>query len=431
MMPNNTVVNAIEKDQQKEQESLNLFYSTQTVIQKALNKLGYTQEMYELLKDPIRMLTVRIPVRMDDGTVQIFTGYRSQHNDAVGPTKGGVRFHPEVDEEEVKALSIWMSLKCGITDLPYGGGKGGIICDPRKMSFRELERLSRGYVRAISQIVGPTKDIPAPDVYTNSQIMAWMMDEYSRLREFDSPGFITGKPIVLGGSKGRETATARGVTICVEEAVKKKGFELQGARVVIQGFGNAGSYLAKFMHDAGAKVIAVSDVYGGVHDPNGLDIDYLLDRRDSFGTFSKIFEHTISNSELLELDCDILVPAAISNQITALNAANIKAKIVVEAANGPTTLEATTILTERGVLLVPDILASAGGVTVSYFEWVQNNQGYYWSEEEVDDKLSRVMIHSFENIYQTAALHRVDMRLAAYMVGIKKVAEAARFRGWV
>ncbi|MEW8988003.1 MAG: Glu/Leu/Phe/Val dehydrogenase, partial [Bacillus sp. (in: firmicutes)] len=333
-MPNNTVVNAIEKDHQKEQESLNLFYSTQTVIQKALNKLGYTHEMYELLKDPIRMLTVRIPVRMDDGTVQIFTGYRSQHNDAVGPTKGGVRFHPEVDEEEVKALSIWMSLKCGITDLPYGGGKGGIICDPRKMSFRELERLSRGYVRAISQIVGPTKDIPAPDVYTNSQIMAWMMDEYSRLREFDSPGFITGKPIVLGGSKGRETATARGVTICVEEAVKKKGFELQGARVVIQGFGNAGSYLAKFMHDAGAKVIAVSDVYGGVHDPNGLDIDYLLDRRDSFGTFSKIFEHTISNSELLELDCDILVPAAISNQITALNAANIKAKIVVEAANG-------------------------------------------------------------------------------------------------
>jgi glutamate dehydrogenase len=430
-MPNNTVINEIEKNQQKEQESLNLFSSTQTVIQKALTKLGYTHEMYELLKDPIRMLTVRIPVRMDDGTVQIFTGYRSQHNDAVGPTKGGVRFHPEVDEEEVKALSIWMSLKCGITDLPYGGGKGGIICDPRKMSFRELERLSRGYVRAISQIVGPTKDIPAPDVYTNSQIMAWMMDEYSRLREFDSPGFITGKPIVLGGSKGRETATARGVTICVEEAVKKKGIELQGARVVIQGFGNAGSYLAKFMHDAGAKVIAVSDVYGGVHDPNGLDIDYLLDRRDSFGTFSKIFDHTISNTELLELDCDILVPAAISNQITAQNAANIKAKIVVEAANGPTTLEATTILSERGVLLVPDILASAGGVTVSYFEWVQNNQGYYWSEEEVDEKLSKVMIHSFENIYQTSELHRVDMRLAAYMVGIKKMAEAARFRGWV
>ncbi|MGG3470763.1 Glu/Leu/Phe/Val dehydrogenase [Neobacillus pocheonensis] len=430
-MSANNVVDEITKEQQKEQESLNLFYSTQTVIQKALNKLGYTNEMYELLKEPIRLLTVRIPVRMDDGTVKIFTGYRSQHNDAVGPTKGGVRFHPEVDEEEVKALSIWMSLKCGITDLPYGGGKGGIICDPRQMSFRELERLSRGYVRAISQIVGPTKDIPAPDVYTNSQIMAWMMDEYSRLREFDSPGFITGKPIVLGGSKGRETATAAGVTICIQEAVKKKGIKLQGARVVIQGFGNAGSYLAKFMHDAGAKVIAVSDVYGAVYDPNGLDIDYLLDRRDSFGSFSQLFKNTITNKELLELDCDILVPAAISNQITAQNAANIKASIVVEAANGPTTLEATTILTERGILLVPDILASSGGVTVSYFEWVQNNQGYYWSEEEVNEKLAKVMVESFENIYQTAEAHQVDMRLAAYMVGIKKVAEASRFRGWV
>ena len=431
MTVNTAELNNLEKDQQKEEESLNLFYSTQTVIQKALNKLGYTTEMYELLKDPIRLLTVRIPVRMDDGSVKIYTGYRSQHNDAVGPTKGGVRFHPEVNEEEVKALSIWMTLKCGITNLPYGGGKGGIICDPRKMSFRELERLSRGYVRAISQIVGPSKDIPAPDVYTNSQIMAWMMDEYSRLREFDSPGFITGKPIVLGGSQGRETATAAGVTICIEEAVKKKGKELKGARVVIQGFGNAGSFLAKFLHDAGAKVVAVSDVYGGVYDPNGLDIDYLLDRRDSFGTFSQLFKDTITNQELLELECDILVPAAISNQITAKNAANIKAAIVVEAANGPTTLEATSILTERGVLLVPDILASAGGVTVSYFEWVQNNQGYYWSEEEVHQKLAKVMIDSFENIYQTAAAHQVDMRLAAYMTGIKKAAEASQFRGWV
>jgi glutamate dehydrogenase len=426
-----TVMNEMSKEQQKEKESLNLYYATQTVIQEALTKLGYNSEMYELLKEPIRLLTVRIPVRMDDGTIKVFTGYRSQHNDAVGPTKGGVRFHPDVDEAEVKALSIWMSLKCGITNLPYGGGKGGIICDPRKMSFRELERLSRGYVRAISQIVGPTKDIPAPDVYTNSQIMAWMMDEYSRLREFDSPGFITGKPLVLGGSHGRETATARGVTMCINEAVKKKGKELLGARVVIQGFGNAGSYLAKFMHDAGAKVVAVSDVYGGVYDPDGLDINYLLDRRDSFGTFSQLFTDTISNKELLELECDILVPAAISNQITEENAANIKAGIIVEAANGPTTLEATKILTERGVLLVPDILASAGGVTVSYFEWVQNNQGYYWSEEEVMEKLEKVMVSSFDTIYQQAQTHQVDMRLAAYMVGIKKVAEASRFRGWV
>ncbi|TDL75868.1 Glu/Leu/Phe/Val dehydrogenase [Rhodococcus qingshengii] len=424
-------MNEMSKEQQKEKESLNLYYATQTVIQEALTKLGYNSEMYELLKEPIRLLTVRIPVRMDDGTIKVFTGYRSQHNDAVGPTKGGVRFHPDVDEAEVKALSIWMSLKCGITNLPYGGGKGGIICDPRKMSFRELERLSRGYVRAISQIVGPTKDIPAPDVYTNSQIMAWMMDEYSRLREFDSPGFITGKPLVLGGSHGRETATARGVTMCIYEAVKKKGKELKGARVVIQGFGNAGSYLAKFMHDAGAKVVAVSDVYGGVYDPDGLDINYLLDRRDSFGTFSQLFTDTISNKELLELECDILVPAAISNQITEENAANIKASIIVEAANGPTTLEATKILTERGVLLVPDILASAGGVTVSYFEWVQNNQGYYWSEEEVMEKLEKVMVSSFDTIYQQSQTHLVDMRLAAYMVGIKKVAEASQFRGWV
>ncbi|MFP3125956.1 Glu/Leu/Phe/Val dehydrogenase [Ectobacillus funiculus] len=418
-------------EQNKEKESLNLFLSTQTIIKEALNKLGYSNEIFELLKEPIRMLTVRIPVKMDDGSVKVFTGFRSQHNDAVGPTKGGVRFHPEVNEEEVKALSIWMSLKCGITNLPYGGGKGGIICDPKNMSFRELERLSRGYVRAISQVVGPTKDIPAPDVYTNSQIMAWMMDEYSRIREFDSPGFITGKPIVLGGSQGRETATARGVAICIEEASKKKGIDLQSARVIIQGFGNAGSYLAKFMQDAGARIIGISDALGALYDPEGLDIDYLLDRRDSFGTVTNLFTNVITNQELLEKECDILVPAAISNQVTAQNAHHIKASIVVEAANGPTTLEATKILDERGVLLVPDILASSGGVTVSYFEWVQNNQGYYWSEEEVAEKLQKVMVDSFENVYQTSQSHQVDMRLAAYMVGIRKSAEASRFRGWI
>lgn len=414
-----------------QQESLNVLESTQTVIHEALSKLGYSETMYEFLKEPMRMFTVRIPVRMDNGETKIFTGYRAQHNDAVGPTKGGVRFHPDVTEDEVKALSIWMSLKCGIVDLPYGGGKGGIICDPREMSFRELERLSRGYVRAISQIVGPTKDIPAPDVFTNSQIMAWMMDEYSQIREFDSPGFITGKPLVLGGSQGRETATAKGVTICIEQAAKKRGIEIKGARVVVQGFGNAGSFLAKFMHDAGAKVIAISDAYGALHDENGLDIDDLLERRDSFGTVTKLFTNTISNQELLELDCDILVPAAIENQITAANAHNIKASIVVEAANGPTTLEATRILTERGILLVPDVLASSGGVTVSYFEWVQNNQGYYWTEEEVETRLRDVLVRSFENVYNTHATRGVNMRLAAYMVGVRKMAEASQFRGWV
>ncbi|MFP7169426.1 Glu/Leu/Phe/Val dehydrogenase [Terribacillus sp. 7520-G] len=408
-----------------------LLESTQRVVQSALKKLGYPEEVYELLKEPVRLMTVRIPVRMDDGSTKIFTGYRAQHNDAVGPTKGGVRFHPEVSENEVKALSIWMSLKAGIVDLPYGGGKGGIICDPREMSFRELEGVSRGYVRAISQIVGPTKDIPAPDVMTNSQIMAWMMDEYSRMDEFNNPGFITGKPIVLGGSQGRETATAKGVTICLREAAKQKGISIEGARVVIQGFGNAGSYLAKFMHEAGAKVIGISDAYGALYDPDGLDIDYLLDRRDSFGTVTNLFKSTITNTELLELDCDILVPAAVENQITKDNAHNIKAQIVIEAANGPTTFEATEILTERGILLVPDVLASAGGVTVSYFEWVQNNQGYYWTEQEVEERLEKVMLKGFQNVYQTAQTRRVDMRLAAYMVGVRKMAEASRFRGWI
>jgi glutamate dehydrogenase len=406
--------------------------STQTVIGQALKRLGYTDEMYELLKEPMRVLTVRIPVRMDDGVVKVFTGYRAQHNDAVGPTKGGVRFHPDVTENEVKALSIWMSLKCGIVDLPYGGGKGGVVCDPRQMSFRELERLSRGYVRAVSQIVGPTKDIPAPDVMTNSQIMAWMFDEYSRIREFDAPGFITGKPLVLGGSQGRETATAMGVTIVIREALKKRGIDVRDARVIVQGFGNAGSYLSKFMHEAGAKVVGISDVYGALYDPEGLDIEYLLDKRDSFGTVTKLFEKTaITNEELLVQDCDILVPAAIENQITAHNAGDVKASIIVEAANGPTTLEATKIVTDRGILLVPDVLASAGGVIVSYFEWVQNNQGYYWTEEEVHAKLESMMVKGFDTVYQTHATRGVDMRLAAYMVGVRKMAEAARYRGWV
>ncbi|MFD0958788.1 Glu/Leu/Phe/Val family dehydrogenase [Paenibacillus chungangensis] len=412
-------------------EKSDVLHATQLVIEQALERLGYGKDMIELLKEPLRMLTVRIPVRMDDGSTMVFTGFRSQHNDAVGPTKGGVRFHPAVTEREVKALSIWMSLKCGIADLPYGGGKGGVICDPRNMSFGELERLSRGYVRAVSQIVGPTKDIPAPDVMTNSQIMAWMMDEYSRIREFDSPGFITGKPIVLGGSKGRETATARGVVIMIQEALRLRNFPIKDARIVIQGFGNAGSYLAKFMHEAGCRVIAISDVHGALYNKDGLDIPYLLDRRDSFGNVTNLFSSSMTNKELLELECEVLVPAAIENQITEHNAHAIKASIIVEAANGPTTLEATRMLTDRGILLIPDVLASAGGVIVSYFEWVQNNGGYYWTEQEVDDKLQLMMIRGFQNVYEIHRTRKVDMRLAAYMAGVRKVAEAVRFRGWV
>lgn len=414
-----------------DKEANDVLHSTQIVIEEALRRLGYDQDMIDLLKEPMRLLTVRIPVRMDDGKTKVFTGYRAQHNDAVGPTKGGVRFHPAVTENEVKALSIWMSLKCGIADLPYGGGKGGVICDPRTMSFREIENLSRGYVRAISQIVGPSKDIPAPDVMTNSQIMAWMMDEYSRIREFDSPGFITGKPLVLGGSKGRETATARGVVMMIHEALNMKNIDIKDARIVIQGFGNAGSYLAKFMHEAGARVIGISDVNAALYNKEGLDIEYLLDRRDSFGNVTNLFTNTITNAELLELDCDVLVPAAIENQITEQNAHLIKATIVVEAANGPTTLEATRILSDKGILLIPDVLASSGGVIVSYFEWVQNNQGYYWDEQEVDDKLKLMMIVGFNQVYEIHRTRKVDMRLAAYMAGVRKMAEAVRYRGWV
>ncbi|MGX6446088.1 Glu/Leu/Phe/Val family dehydrogenase [Neobacillus sp. K501] len=426
-MGNHEITSSVDE---KENESLNLLTSTQIVIHQALQHLGVTTEVYELLKEPIRFMDVRFPVRMDDGSIKIFTGYRAQHNDAIGPTMGGIRFHPQVNVDEVKALAMWMSLKCGIADLPYGGGKGGIICNPRTMSFGELERLSRGYVRAISQIVGPTKDIPAPDMYTNSQIMAWMMDEYSRLRQFDSSSFITGKPLVLGGSEGRERAGAHGVAICIEEAAKKRGISIQGARVIVQGFGNAGSFIAKFMHEAGAKVIGISDVYGALYDPDGLNIEYLLNRRDSFGTVTTLFEGTMTNQELLEKECDILVPAAISNQITAENAGNIHAKIIVEAANGPTTLEATRILSERGILLVPDVLAGSGGVTVSYFEWVQNKQGYYWSEKDIADKLQEKIIRSFNHIYELAQNRKINMRLAAYIVGIKKIAEASQYRGW-
>ncbi|CAH1232268.1 Catabolic NAD-specific glutamate dehydrogenase RocG [Paenibacillus allorhizoplanae] len=419
------------KEKPMQAESLNVLNRTQLVIQAALDKMGCAESLYELLKEPLRLLTVRIPLKMDDGSVKVFTGYRAQHNDAVGPTKGGIRFHPGVTEDEVKALSMWMTIKCGIADLPYGGGKGGIQCDPRTLSFGELERLSRGYVRAISQLVGPTKDIPAPDVFTNSQIMAWMMDEYSRIREFDSPGFITGKPLVLGGSIGRESSTAMGVVLLLREAAHVAGIPIEGARVIIQGFGNAGSFLAQFLHAAGAKVVGISDAQGALYDPEGLDVQYLLDRRDSFGTVTNLFPNAISNQELLIQDCDILVPAAIENQITEDNAPDIKAKILVEAANGPTTLKATEILTDKGVLIVPDVLASSGGVIVSYFEWVQNNQGYYWNEEEVNEKLQQILKKSFYNVYQLSLQKQIDMRLAAYIVGLKRMVEAIKWRGWI
>jgi len=409
----------------------NILTNTQDAVHAALSRLGYPDTVYELLKEPLRVLTVRIAVRMDDGQTEVFTGFRAQHNDAIGPTKGGIRFHPNVTLDEVKALSIWMSIKCGIFNLPYGGAKGGIICDPRTMSIGEQERLARGYVRAISQIVGPTKDIPAPDVYTNPQIMAWMYDEYSRIRESDYPGFITGKPLVLGGSQGREKATALGVCIAMREAASTLDKPLQDLRVIVQGFGNVGSNVAAILYDMGVKIVGISDAGGALYNEKGLDIPDLLDKRDSFGMVTTNFTQTLSNEDLLIQPCDILVPAALENQITEYNANAIQASIIVEAANGPMTPKAEAILTERGVLVIPDVLANAGGVTVSYFEWVQNNQGWYWTEEEVNERLEKLMIASVHNILKTAQRYQVSTRLAAYMVGIKPFGEAMRWRGWV
>ena len=403
----------------------------QSILKDAIQTLNYPNVVYELLKEPIRFLEVRIPVRMDDNSTKVFYGYRAQHNDATGPTKGGIRFHPDVTPEEVKALSAWMSMKCGITGLPYGGAKGGIICDPRTMSLRELEALSRGYVRAISQIVGPTKDIPAPDVYTNSQIMAWMLDEYDHIREFDSPSFITGKPIALGGSKGRETATSKGLFYITQLISELLQISLKDMKIIVQGFGNVGSYLALYLHQLGAKVVGISDVLGGVYDENGLDIPYLIEKRDSFGVVSNLFNNTISNMELLEKECDVLIPAALGGQITERNAANLKCKIVVEAANGSTTGEAAKILAEREILVVPDILANSGGVIVSYFEWCQNNQGYYWSEEEVDQKLKEKMTTSFWKVVETSKKYNVSLKVAAYIIGIDTLVESSRLRGWI
>jgi glutamate dehydrogenase len=412
-------------------EKDNSLIEFQEILKEAVDLLNYPPQVFEFLKKPMRFLEVSIPIRMDNGQTEIFQGYRAQHNDAAGPTKGGIRFHPDVTPEEVKALAGWMSLKCGITDLPYGGAKGGIVCDPRNMSLDELERLSRGYVRAVSQIVGPTKDIPAPDMYTNSQIMAWMLDEYDHIREFDSPGFITGKPIALGGSKGRETATSKGVLYTLQMVCELKKIPLTDMRVIIQGFGNVGSYLAKYLYELGAKVIGVGDALGGLYDENGLDIRYLLGNRDSFGIITKRTANSITNQDLLEKECDVLIPAAISGVINKHNANRLNCNIVIEAANGPTTKEALKILDEREILVVPDILANSGGVIVSYFEWCQNNQGYYWTEETVDTRLKEKIADSFKNVYNTAEMYEVNMKVAAYMEGIKKLAETSRLRGWL
>lgn len=414
------------------EQTLNPFEICQRQIREAVDALKLPDSVYEILKQPMRFFEVAFPVVMDDGTVRVFRGWRSQHNDAIGPTKGGLRFHPDVYPDEVRALSMWMTFKCAVLGLPYGGGKGAVACNPKELSKAELERLSRAYIRHIAQIVGPEKDIPAPDVYTNPQIMAWIVDEFSIMREKNSFGLMTGKPLILGGSAGRNEATARGCVTVIREAAKRLGININGAQVAVQGYGNAGSIAARLMKEMGATIVAVSDSRGGILNRSGLDPEAVLAHKERMGSVVGFpGAQEISNNELLALECDILIPAALENVLTSANAASVKAKIIGEAANGPTTPEADDILFQKGVLVIPDILASAGGVTVSYFEWVQNLMNYYWTEEEVNSKLEQMMVRSFDAVFYMHTKHNVKMRKAAYMVAISRVAEAMKVRGWL
>lgn len=413
------------------QESLNPFEIAQKQIETASKLLGLEKHVVEILKRPMRVLTVTFPVKMDDGSIQVFEGYRSQHNDAIGPLKGGIRFHPDVTLDEVKALSMWMSFKCGVAGLPYGGGKGGIICDPRKLSKGELERLSRGFIEAISLIIGPDKDIPAPDVYTNPQIMAWMMDEYNRLNKSFTPSIITGKPLIIGGSKGRNEATARGCVFTIVEAMKELNKSLEGATVAIQGYGNAGRIAARLLSELGCKIVAVSDSKGAIYNPQGLNFAEIGSLKDNGSILDYDSSFHIESNSLLELDVDILIPAALENVITSVNARSIQARILAEAANGPTTPAADKILFEKGILVIPDILANAGGVTVSYFEWVQNLMKYYWSEMEVISKLEEIMVNSYQEVSQLSKQYETNFRTAAYMISLKRISEAMKVRGWI
>lgn len=413
-------------------ECLNPLTNAQQEIKNACKLLKVSDSVYQILKEPIRFLEVSIPVRMDNGSIVIFKGYRAQHNDAVGPTKGGIRFHPNVNIDEVKALSIWMSFKCSVVGVPFGGAKGGVIVDPDTLSKSELERLSRGYIREIFSIIGPDKDIPAPDVNTNEQIMAWMMDEYSKLTGKNSPAIITGKPIISGGSLGRTEATGYGVALMAHEATKYLNLDIKNCTVCIQGFGNVGKYSALNLQRLGAKIIAISDVKGGIYNKEGIDINKLIEYVKENGRVAGFDgAEQIANDKLFELETDIFVPAALENQITSDVARSIKTKIICEGANGPTTPEADKILYERKVFVVPDILANAGGVTVSYFEWVQNLDNYYWALEEVEKRQKQIMIKAFEKVYETSRDFKVDMRTAAYITSLKRIYEAMRMRGWV
>ncbi|MBX3365324.1 MAG: Glu/Leu/Phe/Val dehydrogenase [Phycisphaeraceae bacterium] len=386
-------------------------------------------ETVERLRHARRFLEVSLSIRMDDGSLRTFTGYRCQYDDTRGPAKGGIRYHPDVSAGEVRALAFWMTFKCAVAGLPYGGGKGGIIVDPRSLSRLELERLSRAYMRAIAPIVGPEQDVPAPDVYTNATIMAWMMDEYSLITGRRTPAVITGKPIALGGSLGRDDATGRGGFYQMLELARRRGWDAGKTTIAIQGFGNAGQHFAKLAEASGYRIVAASDSKGGIYNPEGFTVDALIDVKDRQGSVTKAVGKVISNAEILELDVDVLVPAALENQLTGANAANVKAKAVIELANGPTTADADAVLHQRGVTVVPDILANSGGVTVSYFEWCQNLAGWYWPVELVHERLRERMVAEFNTVADFAEQRKIPMRTAAYAHALDRLAEAHESMG--
>jgi glutamate dehydrogenase (NAD(P)+) len=414
-------------------EELNPFAIAQKQLDQAAKIMDLDPATHELLRWPLRELHVTLPVRMDDGSVKIFHGFRVQYNDSRGPTKGGIRYHPEETVDTVRALAAWMTWKTAVVDIPLGGGKGGIICNPKEMSERELERLSRAYIRQVGRIIGEEVDVPAPDVYTTPQIMAWMMDEYSFIRGYNVPGVITGKPIPLGGSQGRDDATARGGMTCVREAGKVLGIELQGATAAIQGYGNAGQFAHTLGEELlGLKVVAVSDSRGGIYNPDGLDAEAVIAHKKETGSVVNFpGAQPITNGELLGLDATVLLPSALENQITTANAGNVKARIVGELANGPTTPEADEVLHRSGVYIIPDFLCNAGGVTVSYFEQVQNAYDYYWELETVHRRLDAKMTAAFHAVHETAQNYQINNRMGAYVVAVGRVAEACKLRGWV
>ncbi len=396
----------------------------------AAERLGLDEGMRAVLREPRRELTVHFPVHMDDGSVRVFTGYRVQHNLGRGPAKGGIRYHQDVSRDEVKALAMWMTWKCAVVGIPYGGGKGGVIVDPKKLSIREVEALTRRFFTEIEILIGPEKDIPAPDVNTNAQIMAWMMDTYSMHAGYTVPGVVTGKPISLGGSEGRNEATARGTVFCIIEATRHLGMELNKCRVAIQGFGNAGSIAATLISAEGSTVVAVSDSTGGIHNAAGLDIGRVLAWKKEHGTVQGFPGAVdVSSSDVLTVECDILIPAALENQITADNAGDVKARLIAEAANGPTTPEADQILWKKSKFMIPDILCNAGGVTVSYFEWVQDLNRDHWSERVVNEKLKEIMVKAFTSVLAIARREQCDMRTAAYLLAVERVADAMQMRG--